>query len=463
MNQIGPYQILDKIGEGGMALVFKVQRSPLSQIVALKLMKETVLSLPDLQARFLREARIMAKLKHPNIIQYYDRGEHEKCPFIVCEYADQGDLHAFLTRRPLSLKQRLTIVCEVCYGLEAAHDIGIIHRDIKPGNILLTSQSGAKLSDFGIASALWSTQTQLTKTRDTLGTLDYIAPEQRTSPKQVDFRCDHYAIGVVLYELITCHKPMGFFRPPKQICPNIPDQLNQLVITCLSPEPQNRFASTTELKNNLLEIIRNLPPSLDKPHHHPVQDNLEDQPDTLLGTDQLLRHFESLSLQQKLSYKAQLINQLKQISTSAILAQLDIREGLSKECLIESLLGRKDPAICPFVIDLLSNPYYNEKAVLVLVEQKCREAEDRLLDMISSKNAFSYLAIKPLGQLKSTKAINPISNFLNHEHSWIRALALDALADISQPRCKKLIANQAKNDSDPENRARAQSLLRRYF
>ncbi len=461
MNQIGPFQILDKIGEGGMATVFKARRSPLSAIVALKLMKKSALSLPDIHARFLREARIMARLSHPNIISFFERGNHEGIPYIVTEYADQGDLRSYLANRPLSLKRRINIICDVCCGLEAAHRIGIIHRDIKPGNILIFSQTGAKLSDFGIATALWSDQTRLTQTSDTLGTLDYIAPEQRISPGQVDFRSDHYAIGVILYELSTRRKSMGFFRPPKQISPAIPERLNQLIISCLSLDPQDRYPSTTALRDDLREIVDELPDQTE-PATTDISDVLgEAQHDTLPGIEAILREFESLSMQQKLTKKQHLIQQLKQLPSSAILMQLDSQNGLAKESLIEALIGRSDPEICQYMIDLLTNPYYNEKAVLVLAEQNCRQAEESLLSMLTSKRSYSYLAIRPLGRLQSHKAVTPISQYLNHDLSWIRALAIDALAEINRGKCRILIAHQAKKDPDPENRAKAQHLLRR--
>ncbi len=458
---IGPYRIADCIGEGGMAVVYKAQRYQSAPFVALKLMKENALSLPDLHARFLREARIMARLKHPHIIEFIDRGLHENRPYIVSEYADQGDLRAFLSERNLPLLSRLKIMYEVCCGLEAAHRLGIIHRDIKPGNILLSSQSGAKLSDFGIATAPWSDQTRLTQTRDTLGTLDYIAPEQRLNAKLIDFRCDHYAIGVILYELITGHRPMGFFRPPKQISPHIPDRLNQLVIICLNPEPGERYPNSTVLKDELLEIIQNYPPQAGPVAEVKCRDQAEIVPDTLPGIEPLLRTFSALPLQQRLIGKPKLLRQLGQLPTAAILGQMDRNEGMAKECLIESLSGRQDPAICPRLVELLHDPYYNEKAAQVLTGLKCPEAEDSLLDMLSGHSSYAHLAIRPLAGLHSARALVPISGFLHHKLAWIRSLAIEALAEIGLPKCRKLLEIQARKDPDPDNRAKAQQLLRR--
>lgn len=462
MIRIGPYQVLEQIGEGGMATVYRARRSEHGQDVVLKVMKQNALSLPDLHARFLREARIMSRLRHPHIIQFIDRGIHEGSPYIVSEFADQGDLSHHLSRQHLGLKDRLTLVLEVCCGLEYAHQIGIIHRDIKPGNILICSREGAKLSDFGIATALWSELTRLTKTQDTLGTLDYIAPEQRISPKQVDFRCDHYAIGVILYELITHHKPLGFFRPPRQLAPHVPKQLDQLVITCLDPEPQKRLSSTSALKETLREIISTLPRESQPPVTGELKGEILDSDHTLPGIDILLGEYESHSLQRKLSLRQQLISRLRQASTQLILEHLPNYSGMTKECLIESLLGRSDPAICPPMIELLNDPYYNEKAALVLAEQKCQQAEESLLKMLTGKSPYAHLAIRPLGLMKSEKAIGSIARFLGHEHSWLRALAMTALADINHPKCQKLIASQGQKDPDPENRAKAQHLLRRF-
>lgn len=461
MNQIGPYHILSQLGEGGMAVVYKAQRFQEGPPVALKLMKEHSLALPDLHARFLRESRILSRLEHPNIIRFIDRGVHRERPYLVTEYARLGDLSAYLAARRVTLLDRLAIIHDICCGLEATHRIGIVHRDIKPGNILITDESTAKLTDFGIASALWSEQSRLTRTGDTLGTMDYLAPEQKLSAAKVDFRSDHYAIGVVLYEMVTGRKPLGYFRPPRQVTPEIPERLNRLIITCLNPEPAERYDSTTRLKEDLAEIVEELK-SREKSSDLPVPDpDLREEQNTLTGTRSLVQEFASLPLQRKLASKARFLARLGQIPTETILEELEHAEGITKEYLIESLAGRTDPAICRSMIELLDNPYYNEKAVLVLTELNCQEAEQSLLSMLTGNKPTAYMAIRPLGRLRSEKAVSPVSGFLKHELAWIRALAMEALAEIDTPRCRRLIADQSRKDSDPENRAKAQQLLRR--
>lgn len=460
MMTIGPYQTLEILGEGGMAVVYKAQRTSATQPVAIKLMKETALSLSDLHARFLRETRILAKLNHPHIIRFIERGLHQDRPYLVTEYADQGDLRQYLNRHPITLIQRLDLVHQTLCGLESAHQIGIIHRDIKPGNILISSGDGAKLTDFGIATALWTDQTRLTQTSDTLGTLDYIAPEQRTSAKNIDFRADHYALGVILYELVTHHKPMGFFRPPSQIAPHISQDLNRLIITCLNPDPAERYTSTRQLKDDLNSIISLLksssPISLGSSNHV----NLTDKP-TLFSIDSILDQFNQLPLAQRISSRSQFVLKLKGLSTQAILLSLDKTDGIAKECLLDSLLERDDPLICPPMIALLDDPYYNEKASQVLAGQNCPDAEESLLAVLTSKRPHAHLAMKPLGHLKSKRAIKPTASFLKHDLAWIRALALETLADIPDNQSIKHIEEQSRKDSDPENRAKAQILLRR--
>ncbi len=461
MKQIGPYQVLCQIGEGGMAIVYKAQRFSEGPVVALKLMKEDAGSLADLHARFLRETRILSRLKHPNIIRFIDRGIHQDRPYMVTEYARLGDLRGFLSVHQPPLKARLGIIHDICCGLETAHEIGVIHRDLKPGNILITDQKTAKITDFGIATALWVEQSRLTRTGDTLGTLDYIAPEQKISAGQVDFRCDHYAIGVILYEMITGHKPLGFFRPPKQITPKIPERLNRLVITCLSPEPAERYTTTTQLKLDLAGIIDEMASlSNESDSIFPGMDR-DTEENTIPDIHRLIQDFDSLPLQRKLASKAEFLNRLKQLPTAAVLSRLDSSESLTKECLIESLAGRKETSICSAMIEMLHNPYYNEKAVMVLTELNCPETEKSLLEMLTGNRPYAHLAIKPLGRLRSEKAVVPISGFLSHELAWIRALAMEALAEIGLPRCRKLIGIQSRKDPDPENRAKAQQLLRR--
>jgi serine/threonine protein kinase len=461
MLSIGPYRILETLGEGGMAIVYKAQRTSSSPPVAIKLMKESALSLSDLHARFLRESRILAKLNHPHIIRFLERGLHDNRPYMVTEFADSGDLRHYLNQGPLPLTRRLEIIVQVLNGLESAHQLGIIHRDLKPGNILLDSREGAKLTDFGIATALWSEQTRLTQTRDTLGTLDYIAPEQRASARHIDFRADHYAIGVILYELVTRRKPLGFFRPPSQVAPQIPDPLNRLILTCLNPDPAERFPSTSRLKAELVDILASLPPDL-------PQTGLADAPwehredDTLGSLDQILDKFERQSLNEKLSHKNHFIKTLQALATQLILEALAKTDGITKECLIEALMDRSDPDICPPMIALLEHPYYNEKAARVLAGQTCPKAEESLLKLLNSQSAYAHQAILPLGHLKSHKAIRPIAAFLKHRLPWVRARALDALSEIGEPSCRSHIESASLKDPDSENRARAQHILRRF-
>ncbi|HXZ80099.1 MAG TPA: protein kinase [Terriglobales bacterium] len=202
--RIGKYEVLDVIGEGGMGVVYKAIDPQIGRLVAIKRMMVRFSNDPQLQQRFQREARAAGTLQHSNIIVIYDLGEDGENPYIVMEYVDGESLEKMINRRkPLSTAQKLDIIIQVCDALHYAHQHGIVHRDIKPGNIILQPNGKVKLLDFGIAHTL---DKALTQTGQIIGTLNYVSPEQLNG-SPVDGRADIFATGIVLYQLLTYELP----------------------------------------------------------------------------------------------------------------------------------------------------------------------------------------------------------------------------------------------------------------
>lgn len=208
------YKRLREIGKGGMANVYLARQMSSNKLVAVKVLKDIVLYDDDYIKRFFREARITAKLTHPNIVGILESNYSEGLCYIVTEYIDGGDLRGILKNFDISLRRKLEVINKVIKALDYAHQQGIVHRDVKPSNILLTKTLEPKLCDFGIATALWGQESRFTRTDETIGTIDYIAPEQKESSKDVDFRADLYSIGVLLYQVVTGRKPQGRSRLP---------------------------------------------------------------------------------------------------------------------------------------------------------------------------------------------------------------------------------------------------------
>lgn len=255
-QSLGRYQILELLGQGGMAMVYKAYDTRLEREVAIKIIRSEAFppeELHDVLKRFEREAKALAQLSHPNIVKVMDFGEYEGSPFLVMEYLPGGTLK-HLIGEPMSWQEAIRLLLPVARGLEYAHYRGIVHRDIKPANILLTENSEPILSDFGIVKLLQGDKaTTLTGSGIAIGTPEYMAPEQwtgGTSPKS-----DMYSLGVVLYEIITGQRPYDADTPgglflkqmteplpqPRDIVSNLPESVERFLLKALAKEPSERY------------------------------------------------------------------------------------------------------------------------------------------------------------------------------------------------------------------------------
>jgi predicted Ser/Thr protein kinase len=264
----GKFEVLDEIGHGGMGVVYRARQVSLDRIVALKMLSARLVDDEQFQERFRQEAKIIARLNHPNIIQVYDIFdiEDEGGFCIVMEYLDGDSLATELRRsKRLDVPRVLSIARQVAAGLAYAHGKGIIHRDIKPDNIMLLGGDQVKIMDFGIARLLDSSLQ--TRTGISMGTPQFMAPEQARS-QTVDARTDLYSLAVVLYNMLageppfTGDSPISIAlkqvqespRPPSELNPSIPPELESLVLRGMQKDPAKRFGSATELRDALGRI-----------------------------------------------------------------------------------------------------------------------------------------------------------------------------------------------------------------
>ncbi len=210
MKKIGKYEIIEELGRGGMGLVYRAYDSLMDRDVAIKVIQDVALDVPEIKSRFYREARTAGKLSHDNITIVHDVGEEDGRPYIVMEYLTGSDLRSIMDRNePISLIQKIEIAIQVCNGLSFSHSRDIIHRDIKPANIRVLDGRRVKIMDFGIAKP---TSSQLTSTGAVIGTPFYMSPEQ-IQGKKIDKRSDIFSTGVLFYELLTHRKPFSGDEP----------------------------------------------------------------------------------------------------------------------------------------------------------------------------------------------------------------------------------------------------------
>jgi eukaryotic-like serine/threonine-protein kinase len=269
----GRYRIERLLGSGGMAVVYCAHDEELSRTVAVKLPAEHLAEDEEFRARFLREARVAARLSHPNVVAVYDAGEDEGRPFIVMEVVEGETLAAVLARRGrLRPDEVVDLGGQAAAGLEHAHSHGLVHRDVKPHNLLLRDDGVLKVADFGIARAATATQ-RLTRVGTILGTAAYLAPEQARG-EEAGPAADLYALGVVTYQLISGRLPyeatslteLAFKQqnesptPLHELVPEVPSALSAAVAVALAMEPAQRYASAPEMAEALGDGLRGVFP-----------------------------------------------------------------------------------------------------------------------------------------------------------------------------------------------------------
>lgn len=241
------YELERLLGRGGMGEVWRAKQVSLGRTVAVKLLPEDLAQDREFVARFEKEATALASLSHPNIIQIIDRGEAGGHYYFVMEYVDGKSLRERMGGKPLVQADAIRFITQILRAVEAAHEGGIIHRDLKPENILLDGRGHAKVADFGLAGMRSGDERkhQLTGTSVAMGTLNYMAPEQRRDARNVDHRADLYSVGVILYELLTGDLPVGRFKNPSERVPGCDARLDDIVARLLETEPADRCESAS--------------------------------------------------------------------------------------------------------------------------------------------------------------------------------------------------------------------------
>ncbi len=246
------YQILGKIGEGGMSTVYKGVQTSLRRPVAIKLLSHTLITHTEALELFNRESLIIARLNHPNIIHVIDKGvTSDKAPYFVMEFIEGRDLKMFIKKSALKFNQKIDVLVQVCKALSYAHKNGIVHRDIKPQNILIDKEGTARVLDFGIAAVA-----DAGESNTVMGTPAYMAPEQKETPHDVSFLADIYALGVVIYELMTGRLPQKELVLPSKVEKEATKDLDNLVIRCMDRDPLKRPSSADEIRDSLLRLLR---------------------------------------------------------------------------------------------------------------------------------------------------------------------------------------------------------------
>src|SRR4051812_34091681 len=261
----GPrYKVERLLGQGGMGAVYLAYDQDLGRSVALKLVRPELMVHPEAMARFRQELLLASKISHRNILRIHDLGDAAGMKFISMAFVDGEDLHHLLLREgKLPIERMLNITRQLCAALDAAHAEGVVHRDLKPQNIMLGANDHVYVSDFGLAKSLGAVNS-MTQSGEMLGTPRYMAPEQ-VEAKSVDARTDIYALGLIFYEMVTGDVPftaettlqLMYKRAhdtppaPKTVVPELPEWLNNVIMKCLERDPANRYQSTRDILTDI--------------------------------------------------------------------------------------------------------------------------------------------------------------------------------------------------------------------
>src|SRR5512143_3903071 len=278
---LGPYRIVAPLGAGGMGEVYRARDTRLARDVAVKVIPAALAGDRDRVLRFEQEARAAGALSHPNVIVIHDIGEHEGSPFVVMELLEGETLRERLAHGPLPPRKAADVACQAAQGLAAAHEMGIVHRDLKPENLFLTKDGRVKVLDFGLAKLARPevlapigekpTSVAHTETGAILGTVGYMSPEQ-VRGEATDHRSDLFALGSILYELLTGRRP---FHGPTYVDtlhailneepaplsaqrPEAPLQLARILRRCLAKDPERRIQTSKDVRNELEDLQHEL-------------------------------------------------------------------------------------------------------------------------------------------------------------------------------------------------------------
>jgi len=267
----GRYQIIEELGKGGMGKIYKVMDTKIKEKVALKLLKPEIASDKNTIERFSNELKFARKIRHENVCQMYDLNEEKGTHYITMEYIHGEDLKRLIRKMgQMSAGQAIPIAKQVCEGLVAAHKLGVVHRDLKPQNIMVDEEGNARIMDFGIARSLKGKG--ITGAGVMIGTPEYMSPEQ-VEGKEVDQRSDIYSLGVILYEMVTGRVPFEGDTPftigvkhkseipkdPKELNAQVPTDLSGVILKCMEKDKEQRYQSAGEVRSELVNLEKGIP------------------------------------------------------------------------------------------------------------------------------------------------------------------------------------------------------------
>jgi serine/threonine protein kinase len=467
-RRIGEYYLVSQIGAGGMSQVYLGQNPRNQEQRAVKILAKRGTMLPTAYARFLREVDIIRGFSHPRIVKVLESGALEDCYYYMMEYFAGGSLAQRISHARFSPAAAVDIFVQICEAMTHAHDRGIIHRDLKPANVLLDSAGDAYVSDFGIAKVLNRGAEALTRSDEIIGTIAYLAPEQRHSAKRVDRRADVYALGAILYEMIMGFPPLGKFPWPGETRASFPAELQAILEKCLAILPDDRFAHAGFLLLDLKKLrntdehlaASSLPEAGAKEERmlfnvkaggcHGESDHIEVWLGTLrLGTTR-----------ERLAVVREMVNKMDAREASAILKMYQGEGDRVRWGLIRALGQLRVKAAVPLILQELKSPFHRECAIEALGNIGSEEAFDPIREFLSKNPESASIALLPLARTGKRRAMKHLQRYLSVDLAVVRQAAIRAIASIECPECLGILKTHASVERDDKVRSFLQQSLK---
>jgi tRNA A-37 threonylcarbamoyl transferase component Bud32 len=434
-KKIESFYLVEKVGTGGMSEVFLGINPRTREKRAYKILRKRATMGASDYARFLREVDIIRSLSHPGIVKILDNGVLEDCYYYSMEYMAGGSLARQLEGRKTGTAEALGLFLPICDAMAHAHAQGVVHRDLKPSNVLIRDSGEPVVSDFGIAKALEFERDALTLSGEILGTIAYLAPEQRCSAKRVNQRADVYALGAMLYEMLMGFPPLGKFPWPREVHTNFPEPLQAVLEKCLAADPGDRFENAGLLQSDLgkCQSLANGKKREASSLGTRSYSFVDDSSLPPKKTDRIEAWFKIMrtgTTRERLGAVREMVEKIEPSEVKALLKLYSEEGDRVRWGLIRVLGELKIQSATPLILCDLKSPYHTECAIEALGKIGAEEAYNAMLEYVLEHPECALISLGPLAQTGKRKAVHYLSRFLGSELSVLRQAAVRALASI---------------------------------
>jgi hypothetical protein len=457
-KKVGDFYLVEKIGTGGISEVFLGLNPRTREKLAFKVLGKSTSIWSSAYNRFLCEVDIVRSLCHPGIIQVLGDGTFEECYYYSMQFMPGGNVTRQMLRGKISVNSAVPLITKVCDAMAYAHEKGVMHRDLKPSNILIKADGSPVVSDFGISRILDLEHPPVPLSGEILGTIAYLAPEQRFNTGKVNQRADVYALGAIFYEMLMGFPPLGKFPWPKEIYPDFPGALQGILEKCLAVEQENRYEHAGLL---CLELEKCQDIAVRRKRETIAggfSKWLLSEDDTLVlpkKTDRIEAWFQVLrtgTTRERLAVVREMVDKIEPAEAKSILKIYSEEGDRVRWGLIRVLGELKIQAAAPLIMTDLRSPFHTECAIEALGKIGMDESYNVLLSYVVEHPENALISLVPLAHTGKGRALVFLRQYLDNEMSIVRQTAVKALASISSEESLQALKDRLCIEADEKVR-----------